>query len=143
MPSAVPDFNSNVYSTLLQQYCISVDLYKDLLTLLDDILRVISLHPEHNFLYKTVRSASSFIELAYLLGLICKEWHGIQLQVFEVGTGRRVSHVVQYPFQKIGGKVMCVVIYSTSGLGLCRTILPYQELNMTLTMISEPKKHAT
>ena len=68
-------------------YRITVDLYEDLPKLLSDPLRMISLHPEHDSMYESKGMSSTNEELASLLSLVCNEWYGTKLRVFEVGTG--------------------------------------------------------
>ncbi|KAL7554746.1 hypothetical protein ACHAWF_018278 [Thalassiosira exigua] len=82
----VADFSPELYDRSLQ-YRMAVDLYQDMPKMLSDPLRSIQLHPEHDSMYESEGFASSHTELASLLRLVCKEFHGTKLNVFEVGTG--------------------------------------------------------
>ena len=98
-PPEEPVVNRDLYNESLH-YRMSIDLYNGLPRLLEDPLRVISLHPEHDAMYESGVVASSSMELTHLLGLVCNEWHGTQLRAFEVGTGtggltRRVVPIIE------------------------------------------------
>jgi fatty acid synthase len=76
-------------------------LYQDLPKLLDNTFLTLSLHLEHDALYeKNAVMASTDAELAELVGIVRKEWHGVDLDVWEGGSGscgftRRVVPLVE------------------------------------------------
>ena len=98
--TAVPPVDEALYASSLH-YRMHVDLYKDLPALLENPFLTLSVHPEHDAFYENNHvMASSAAELAGLVGLVCKEWHGTDLSVWEGGSGscgftRRVVPLVE------------------------------------------------
>ena len=85
--TAVPPVDEELYASSLH-YRMHVDLYKDLPTLIKSPFLTLSLHPEHDSFYENNHvMASSSEELAMLIGLVRKEWHGTDLKIWEGGAG--------------------------------------------------------
>lgn len=103
--TAVPAVDEALYESSLH-YRMHVDLYKDLPALIASPFLTLSLHPEHDAFYENNHvMASSAEELATLVGLVCKEWHGTDLSIWEGGAGscgftRRVIPLVEQQLEQ-------------------------------------------